>query len=94
MIKGCHAMAQVVSHGLSSQRPRFAPRSVHVGFVMNKLVMGQVFSKIFGSPCQYLSTMALRIHKTCGVNSRPNGGSSSETLIASPHQHEHDTGSP
>jgi hypothetical protein len=30
--------------GLSPWRPRFAPGSVHVGFVVDKMAFGQVFS--------------------------------------------------
>jgi hypothetical protein len=32
------------------QRPGFVPRSGHVGFVVDKVALGQVFSKYFGFP--------------------------------------------
>jgi hypothetical protein len=52
-----------------------------VGFVVDKVVLGQVFSEFFGFPCQYHhSTVAVHTHVvvviiiiTCG-----NGGRSSE----------------
>jgi hypothetical protein len=31
----------------------FDPRSGHVGFVVDEVVLGQVFSKYFGFPCQF-----------------------------------------
>jgi hypothetical protein len=42
------AIAEVVSHW----RPRFDPRSGQVGFVVDKVALGQVFSAYFGFPCQ------------------------------------------
>jgi hypothetical protein len=34
------------------RRPGFEPGSGHVGFVVDKVVLGQVFSEYFGFPCQ------------------------------------------
>jgi hypothetical protein len=31
----------------------FEPRSGHVGFVVDKVALGQVFSDYFGFPCQF-----------------------------------------
>jgi hypothetical protein len=42
---------------LSPRRPRFDPGSVHVGFVMGKVALGQVF------PCQFHSTGAPLLEK-------------------------------
>jgi hypothetical protein len=45
--------------GLPPRRPGFHPGSVHVGFVVNKVALGQVFSpstSVF--PCQFHSTGA------------------------------------
>jgi hypothetical protein len=42
---------------LSPRRPGFFPRSVHVGFVVDKVALGQVFlpsTSVF--PCQFHST--------------------------------------
>jgi hypothetical protein len=36
--------------GLSPRRPGFAPVSIHVGFVVDKVALGQVFSEFFGFP--------------------------------------------
>jgi hypothetical protein len=33
-------------------RPRFDPGSGQVGFVVDKVALGQVFSEYFGFPCQ------------------------------------------
>jgi hypothetical protein len=65
---------------LSLLRTGFVPGSVHVGFVVHKVVLGQVslrghwfrLSVSFhcGSPCSYI---------IWGMNSRPVGSRSSET---------------
>jgi hypothetical protein len=34
--------------GLSTRRPGFDPRSVHVGFVVDKVALGQVFLRVVG----------------------------------------------
>jgi hypothetical protein len=36
--------------GLSLRRPGFDPGSVHVGFVVDKVVLGQVFLRVVGFP--------------------------------------------
>jgi hypothetical protein len=43
---GGRAMTQVT--GLSLQRPRFNPRSLHMGFVMDKVTLGQVSLQVLG----------------------------------------------
>jgi hypothetical protein len=46
--------------GLSPRRPWFDPRSVHVGFVLNKVALRQVFPRVLRfSACQFHSTGAL-----------------------------------
>jgi hypothetical protein len=64
--------------GLSPRRPGFAPWSVHVGFVVDKMVLGKVclrvprFSHVnFG--------FSIVIYHLGGMNNRPVGGRSSET---------------
>jgi hypothetical protein len=69
---------------LSPQRPRFMPKSVNVGFMVDKVALGQVFTDFFcfllsiafhhGSPLSYIY-----IYITWGTNDRPVGGHSSET---------------
>jgi hypothetical protein len=46
------AIAQAASRRLLPLRPGFDPRSGHVGFVVDKVALGQVFSEYFGFPCQ------------------------------------------
>jgi hypothetical protein len=67
------------SSGLSSRRPGFAPGSVHVVSVVDKVALGQVFSELFGFPCHCYSTVAVHAHITWGMNSRPVSGRISET---------------
>jgi hypothetical protein len=56
--------------GLSLQRPRL----VHVGFVVDKVALGQIFLQVLWfSPHQYHSIVALHTHVT-EMNSRPTGG--------------------
>jgi hypothetical protein len=38
--------------GFPPRRPGFEPGSSHVGFVVDKVALGQVFSEYFGFPCQ------------------------------------------
>jgi hypothetical protein len=45
--------------GITSRRPGFAPGSVYVGFVADKVALGQVFIRVLRVfPCQYHSTIA------------------------------------
>jgi hypothetical protein len=44
------AMAQTVSSWIPLRRPGFEPGSCHVGFVVDKVALGQVFSEYFGFP--------------------------------------------
>jgi hypothetical protein len=48
--------------GFPPWRPRFDPRSFHVGFVVDKVTLGQVFSKYFGFPCQFSLHWLLHIY--------------------------------
>jgi hypothetical protein len=51
--------------GLSPRRFGFDPGSVHVGFVVDKVALGQVFSPCTSvSPCQYHSTGTSLLVKT------------------------------
>jgi hypothetical protein len=47
--------------GFPPRRPGFDPRSGHVGFVVDKVTLGQVFSD-FGFPCQYSFHQLLHNH--------------------------------
>jgi hypothetical protein len=48
--------------GFPTRRPGFEPRSGHVGFVVDKLTRGQVFSEYFGCPCQFSSHRLLHTY--------------------------------
>jgi hypothetical protein len=39
---------QAISRGPSPRSPGFTPGSVHVGFVVDKMEIGQIFSEFFG----------------------------------------------
>jgi len=54
-------MAQQLVAGLSPRRPGFAPRSVYVGFVVDKVALGQIYLRVFKfslvniiPPCSYI----------------------------------------
>jgi hypothetical protein len=46
--------------GLSPRRPGFAPASIHIGFVMDKVALGQVFLRVLRFP---LSIYAISFHR-------------------------------
>jgi hypothetical protein len=48
--------------GFPPRRPGFEPTSGHVGFVVDKMAPGQVFSKYFGFPCQFSFHQLLHTH--------------------------------
>jgi hypothetical protein len=48
--------------GFPTQQLGFKPRLSHVGFVVDKVALGQVFSKYFGFPCQFSFHQLLHIH--------------------------------
>jgi hypothetical protein len=52
-------MAQAVSRWPLTAESWFAPRSVRVGFMVDKVGVGQAFIEILGLPCQHHSTVAL-----------------------------------
>jgi hypothetical protein len=55
---------------LSPRRPGFAPRPVHVEFVVDKGALGQVFLRVFSVlSCRYHSTVSLHTH-TIGYYAR------------------------
>jgi hypothetical protein len=50
----------------SPRRPRFAPRSVQVGFLVEKVTLNQVFSESFGFPLSILfQSCSIFIHVSC-----------------------------
>jgi hypothetical protein len=55
-------LGRAISHAVSRRLPRFEPRSGHVGFVMDKVVLRQAFSEYFGFPCQFSFHRLLHTH--------------------------------
>jgi hypothetical protein len=53
--------------GFQPRRPGFEPGSVHVGFVVDKVVLGQVFSDYFSSPANSHSTICSTIIIVCSL---------------------------
>jgi hypothetical protein len=66
--------------------PGFALASVYVEFVADKVALGQAFLSPSVFSCQYHSTVVSVLIYHLGMNNRPVGGRSSETV--SPHRHE------
>jgi hypothetical protein len=48
--------------GFPPRRPKFEPGSENVGFVVDKVALGQVFSQYFGFPYQFSFHRPLHIH--------------------------------
>jgi hypothetical protein len=59
------SLKQLVA-GFPPRRSGFEPRSGQVGFVVNKVALGQVFSEYFGFPCQFLFHQILHPHNQPG----------------------------
>jgi hypothetical protein len=47
------AIAQSIVTGFPPHWPVFDPRSRHVGFLVNKVALGQILSEYLGFPCQF-----------------------------------------
>jgi hypothetical protein len=79
------AVAQRLVAGFPPQRPGFASGQ-HVGFVVDKAALGQVFSEYFGFPCQSFHQV-LHHHNHPGWHNKPIGGRSAEwiQLDSTPH---------
>jgi hypothetical protein len=56
------AIAQAVSRWLPTATARFKPGFGQVGFVVDKVLLGQVFSEYFGFPCQSSFHQILHYH--------------------------------
>jgi hypothetical protein len=55
------ALAQAVSRWLPTVAARVRARSNHVGFVVEKVALGQVFSEYFGFPCHSTNCSTITI---------------------------------
>jgi hypothetical protein len=53
-----------VVFNFSPRRPGIEPRSGHVGFVVDKVALGQIFSGYFGFPCQPFHQLVHTHHHT------------------------------
>jgi hypothetical protein len=56
-----HAIDQAVT-GFSLQWPGFDPRTKHMWFMVDKVALGQIFSKYSEFPCQFTLYQLLHIH--------------------------------
>jgi hypothetical protein len=59
--------------GFPPRRPGLEPRSGHVGFVVDKVALGQIFSEYFGFPCQFSFHRLLHIHHHLSFRARTTG---------------------
>jgi hypothetical protein len=71
------AIAQAVSPWLPTAAARVRARSGHVGFVVEKVALGQVFSEYFGFPANHSTNFTVIIF-TRGRYNRPIGGRRAE----------------
>jgi hypothetical protein len=81
------AIAQAVSHWLPTAEARVHIRAEHVGFVVDKVALRQIFSEYLVSPANHHSTNFSIIIITWGWHNRPIGGCSAEwtQLDSTPH---------
>jgi hypothetical protein len=61
------AIAQVVIRWLPTAAARVRVRAEHVGFVVDKVALGQVFFKYFGFPCHPFFHRFLHYHYHPGL---------------------------
>jgi hypothetical protein len=59
-------MAQAVSRWLPTTEARVRARLGHMGFVVDRVALGQVFSEYFGFPCQLSFRQILHPHNEPG----------------------------
>jgi hypothetical protein len=57
------------------------PGCGHVGFVVDKVALGQVFSEYFGFPCQSSFHQLLHIHISPGAGTIGQSGRSTRDLV-------------
>jgi hypothetical protein len=63
------AMAQTVSRRLLTAEARVGPGSVHVGFVLDKVALGQVFPRVLWfSPVSFIPPLLHYLEKTEETN--------------------------
>jgi hypothetical protein len=62
-----HAIAQVVVTSLPLRQTEFQPKTGHVGFMVDKVALGKVFSKYFGFSCQSFHRLLQAHHHLAGT---------------------------
>jgi hypothetical protein len=72
----CHAVAQAVSHRVPIAAAQVRVRAELVGFVVDKVALGQVFPSTSVSPANHHSTNFSMLIITRGWHNRPFGGRS------------------
>jgi hypothetical protein len=80
------AVAQAVSRWLPTTASRFRVRAEHVGFVVDKAALGEVFFEYFGFPANHSTNFSIIII-TRGWHNRPIGGRSAEWTGVDPTFH-------
>jgi hypothetical protein len=71
------------------RRHGFSPRSGHVGFVVDRVALWQVFFEYFGFPCQFSFYQILHTHlrvSSGDLTNRPVGGRSTKWTQSYPTQ--------
>jgi hypothetical protein len=56
-------VGRAIAQAASRRLPTAAARSGHVGFVVDKVALWQVFSDYFGFPCQFSFHRLLHTHR-------------------------------
>jgi hypothetical protein len=72
-LKG-RTIAEAVSRWLPTATARVGAQAGHVGFVVDKVTLGQVFSEYLGFPCQSSFHQILHHHNHPGLAHTPVGG--------------------
>jgi hypothetical protein len=58
----CFTAVPYIAQAVRRRRPGFELRSGHMGFVVEKPALGQIFSEYFGFPCHFSFHRLLHIH--------------------------------
>jgi hypothetical protein len=72
LMKAMPQLRQLVT-GFPPRWPELKPRSDYVGFVVDKVALGQVFSKHFSFPCQFSFHQLLHIYHNLLSRAHPIG---------------------
>jgi hypothetical protein len=64
---GVSIVGRTIAVDFPPRRPGFDPRSSYVGFVVDKMILGQVSSQYFGFPCQFSFHQIHHAHPSFGA---------------------------